>query len=99
MSSALVAGASSSCSAAFTSRNHSIKATTTSSPKAFTPFTSQKTTVQGLPLQEAKKGASGFFLAERKGTFSSSHARRGIEITARTIEVEVDKPLGLTLGC
>ncbi|XWS42906.1 hypothetical protein CRYUN_Cryun16bG0054600 [Craigia yunnanensis] len=104
MSSAVVTGASSSCSAAFTSRNHSIKATTTPSPKAFTPFTSQKTTLQGLSVQEAKRGVSDFFLAERKSSFSSSHARRGLKITARTagasktIEVEVDKPLGLTLG-
>ncbi|WRX24497.1 hypothetical protein QQP08_016984 [Theobroma cacao] len=104
MSSAVVAGASSSCSAALTSRNNSIKANPTPSPKAFTPYTSQKTAWQGLSLLEAKKGVSGFFLAERKSSFSSSHARRGLEITARTagasrtIEVEVDKPLGLTLG-
>ncbi|XP_021282960.1 uncharacterized protein LOC110415585 [Herrania umbratica] len=104
MSSAVVAGASSSCSAALTSRNHSSKATPTPSSKAFTPYTCQKTALQGLSLQEAKKGVSGFFLAERKSSSSSSHARRGLEITARTagasraIEVEVDKPLGLTLG-
>ncbi|XVF56501.1 hypothetical protein PTKIN_Ptkin06aG0126300 [Pterospermum kingtungense] len=100
MSSAVVAaGASSSCSAAFT-----IKATRTPSPKAFTPFTSQKTTLHGLSLQDAKRGVSDLFLAERRSSFSSSQARRGLEITARTagasktIEVEVDKPLGLTLG-
>ncbi|XP_022751570.1 uncharacterized protein LOC111300191, partial [Durio zibethinus] len=63
-----------------------------------------ETTFQGLSLQEAKRGVSRFFLDERKGTFSSCHARRGIEITARTagasktIEVEVDRPLGLTLA-
>ncbi|XWS58786.1 hypothetical protein CRYUN_Cryun08bG0063400 [Craigia yunnanensis] len=96
MPSAVVAGASSSCSAAFISRNHSIKATPTPSPK--------KTTLQGLSLQEAKRGVSDFFLTETKSSFSSSHARRGLEITARaagaskTIEIEVDKPLGLTLG-
>ncbi|OMP05344.1 hypothetical protein COLO4_08912 [Corchorus olitorius] len=84
MSSAVVAGASSSCSAAFTSRN--IKATPSPSPKQFTP------------------GVSDIFLAEKKSSFSSSNARKGLEITARTagasktIEVEVDKPLGLTLG-
>ena len=64
----------------------------------------QKTTLQGLSLQDAKRGVSDFFLSERKSSFSSSHAKRGLEITARTagasktIEVEVDKPLGLTLG-
>ncbi|XVE62231.1 hypothetical protein DITRI_Ditri06bG0101300 [Diplodiscus trichospermus] len=104
MSAAVVAGTSSSCSAAFTSRSHSIKATPTPSPKAFTHFTCQKkTTLQGLSLQEAKRGVSDSFLAERKSSFSSSHARR-LEITAKTagasktIEAEVDKPLGLTLG-
>ncbi|OMO95206.1 hypothetical protein CCACVL1_05495 [Corchorus capsularis] len=104
MSSAVVAGASSSCSAAFTSRN--IKATPSPSPKQFTPFTtnSQKTTLQGLSLREAKRGVSDIFLAEKKSSFSSTNARKGLQITARTagasktIEVEVDKPLGLTLG-
>ncbi|XP_022747921.1 uncharacterized protein LOC111297464 [Durio zibethinus] len=75
--------------------------------KAATPhrsLNSTKTTFQGLSLQEAKRGVSDFFLAEKKSSFSSSHARRGLVITARTagasktIEVEVDKPLGLTLG-
>ncbi|PPD77244.1 hypothetical protein GOBAR_DD25834 [Gossypium barbadense] len=103
MSSAVIAGASSSCSAAFTSRkNCSNKTTSTPSPKAFN--TSQKTALQGLSLQEAKRGVSDFFIAEKKSSVCSSHARRGLEITARTagasktIEVEVDKPLGLTLG-
>ncbi|XVF30424.1 hypothetical protein REPUB_Repub16aG0056100 [Reevesia pubescens] len=106
-SAVVAAGASSSCSAAFASRNHSIKFTPTPSPKAlFPPVTSQKTTLQGLSLQEAKMDVWDFFLTERKSSFSSStHARRsGLQITARTtgasktIEVEVDKPLGLTLG-
>ncbi|TYI89409.1 hypothetical protein E1A91_D03G054500v1 [Gossypium mustelinum] len=103
MSSAVIAGASSSCSAAFTSRkNCSNKTTSTPSPKAFN--TSQKTALQGLSLQEAKRGVSDFFIAEKKSSVCSSHARRGLKITARTagasktIEVEVDKPLGLTLG-
>ncbi|MBA0850844.1 hypothetical protein Goshw_008005 [Gossypium schwendimanii] len=103
MSSAVIAGASSSCSAAFTTRkNCSNKTTSTPSPKAFN--TSQKTALQGLSLQEAKRGVSDFFIAEKKSSVCSSHARRGLEITARTagasktIEVEVDKPLGLTLG-
>lgn len=57
-----------------------------------------------MSLQEAKRGVSDFFLAEKKSSICSSHAGRGLEITARTagasktIEVEVDKPLGLTLG-
>ncbi|KAL5769907.1 hypothetical protein ACOSP7_014061 [Xanthoceras sorbifolium] len=88
MSSAVVAGASSSCSATF-SRNHSIKVLT---PNPLPPSFSQKTTFQGLSLQEAKRSSS------------FSYVTRGLEITARTagasktIEVDVDKPLGLTLG-
>ena len=65
------------------------------------PFV-QKTTFQGVSLQEAKRGVSDLFIAARKSSFSN--VSRGLEITARTagasktIEVEVDKPLGLTLG-
>ncbi|KAK9272081.1 hypothetical protein L1049_002450 [Liquidambar formosana] len=100
MSSTLVAGASSSCSAAF-SRNHSIT-TKNTPPKPYTPSQCQKTTFQGLTLQEAKRGISNSFIVDKKGNFNI--VRRGLEITARTagasknIEVEVDKPLGLTLG-
>ncbi|KAH7571456.1 hypothetical protein JRO89_XS04G0056300 [Xanthoceras sorbifolium] len=99
MSSAVVAGASSSCSATF-SRNHSIKVLT---PNPLPPSFSQKTTFQGLSLQEAKRGISDIFKAEKKSS-SFSYVTRGLEITARTagasktIEVDVDKPLGLTLG-
>ncbi|XP_060204055.1 uncharacterized protein LOC132632225 [Lycium barbarum] len=104
MSSAVVAGAaSSSCSVSY-SRNLSINkshASITSHKSSTTP--SQKSSFQGLSLQEAKKGVSSSFLAEskRNGSIGGS---RGLEITARkaaaakNIEVEVDKPLGLTLG-
>ncbi|CAL5364702.1 unnamed protein product [Camellia sinensis] len=99
MSSAVVAaGASSSCSAAFT-RNHSIKTTT---PPLRTPH-SQRTSFQGLSIQDAKKGLFNSFVAN-KSKSSFNITRRGLEITARTarapknIEAEVDKPLGLTLG-
>ncbi|KAK0592032.1 hypothetical protein LWI29_012206 [Acer saccharum] len=98
MSSAVLAGASSSCSATFSSRNNSIKIT----PKAFSLSHSQKTTFQGLSLQEAKRDVSDLFIAEKKSSFN--YVIRGLDITARTagasknIEVDVDKPLGLTLG-
>ncbi|XP_059624983.1 uncharacterized protein LOC132268205 [Cornus florida] len=94
MSSAVVAaGASSSYSAAFTRKNHSIN-----------PFTPQcqKSTFQGLSLHDWKRGVSNSFTADKN--ISLNIIRRGLEITARTakasknIEVEVDKPLGLTLG-
>lgn len=63
----------------------------------------QKTSLLGLSLHEAKRGVSGSFLGDNKSG-SSSIARKRLEITARTagasktIEAEVDKPLGLTLG-
>jgi len=62
----------------------------------------QKTSLQGLSLHEAKRGVSESFLGEKKNV--SSISGRRLEITAKTagasktIEVEVDKPLGLTLG-
>ncbi|KAJ8554200.1 hypothetical protein K7X08_024878 [Anisodus acutangulus] len=107
MSSAVVAGAaaSSSCSVSY-SRNLSItksNASITSLKSSTTP--SQKTSFQGLSLQEAKRGVSNSFLgAESKRNASTGAGSRGLEITARkaaaakNIEVEVDKPLGLTLG-
>ncbi|KAJ0078623.1 hypothetical protein Patl1_24264 [Pistacia atlantica] len=103
MSSAVVAGASSSCSATF-SRNQSIKISPNLSSKPFSLSSSpsQKTAFQGVSLQEAKRGVSDLFIAARKSSLSNES--RGLEITARTagasktIEVEVDKPLGLTLG-
>ncbi|KAF2306638.1 hypothetical protein GH714_019989 [Hevea brasiliensis] len=101
MSSAVVAGSSSSCSTTFT-RNHSIKAPPTASPKPILSSPCQRTAFQGLSLQDAKRGSSEIFIAEKKNNFTN--ARRGLQITARTagasktIEVDVDKPLGLTLG-
>ncbi|KAF7131972.1 hypothetical protein RHSIM_Rhsim09G0211900 [Rhododendron simsii] len=99
MSSAVVAGASSSCSAAFT-KSHSIKTSSTSSPKPLVPQCLQKTPFQRLSLLDAKRGFSSSFIADKRSRFRIP--RRRLEITARTasknIEVEVDKPLGLTLG-
>ncbi|KAK6155432.1 hypothetical protein DH2020_009680 [Rehmannia glutinosa] len=97
MSSAMAAGASSSCTAAF-SRNLSLK---NNSNYLLTPQF-QKTSFQGLSLQDAKRVVFNSLVAESVSSFGSVR-KRGLEITARTaaaknIEVEVDKPLGLTLG-
>ncbi|XP_049396568.1 protein MET1, chloroplastic [Solanum stenotomum] len=106
MASAVVAGAaSSSCSVSY-SRNLSITKSNSSIPSLKSSTTpSQKTSFQGLSLQEAKRGVSNSFLvAESKRNATSNSGSRGLEITARkaaaakNIEVEVDKPLGLTLG-
>lgn len=108
MASGVVAGAaSSSCSVSY-SRNISITKSNASIPslKSSTITTpSQKTSFQGLSLQEAKRGVSNSFLgAESKRNVARNGGSRGLEITARkaaaakNIEVEVDKPLGLTLG-
>ncbi|KAF3683694.1 hypothetical protein FXO38_00654 [Capsicum annuum] len=106
MSSAVVAGAaSSSCSVSY-SRNLSITKSSASITllKSSTTTPCQKTSFQGLSLQEAKRGVSKSFLgAESKRNVIDGGSRR-LEITARkaaaakNIEVEVDKPLGLTLG-
>lgn len=70
----------------------------------FLAWAGQKTSFQGLSLQEAKRGVLNSFLAESKRNAISIGGRsRTLEITARStaaknIEVEVDKPLGLTLG-
>lgn len=62
----------------------------------------QKTSFQGLSLSDAKRV---FSIAGTKSSVAVlRRKRRGFEISARTagasksIEVEVDKPLGLTLG-
>ncbi|KAL5182044.1 Rubredoxin-1 [Glycine soja] len=101
--SAVVAGSSSSFSATFTPiRSPSLKNSQLSHSKALTSPQCQKTSLQGLSLHEAKRGVSESFLVENNN--GSSIAGRRLEITARTagasktIEVEVDKPLGLTLG-
>ncbi|KAK3403674.1 hypothetical protein EUGRSUZ_K00099 [Eucalyptus grandis] len=102
MSSGVVAaGASSSCGAAVAR-----KITSHSSPKPFlASHHYQKTAFQGISLHEAKKGASTLFVADNSRSSTASVAsRKGLEISAKTagasktIEAEVDKPLGLTLG-
>ena len=56
-----------------------------------------------MSVQEAKKGVSHWFVAENGAPRGKTW--KGLEIKAaktagasKTIEVEVDKPLGLTLG-
>ncbi|XP_021725759.1 uncharacterized protein LOC110692977 [Chenopodium quinoa] len=97
MASSLMSGASSSCSAALSTRTHP------SSPKPCPPLhLPQKTNFHGLSLQDAKRVIFSSLVAERMNY--SPSVKRGFEIKARTtgasksIEVEVDKPLGLTLG-
>ncbi|KAK6794749.1 hypothetical protein RDI58_008202 [Solanum bulbocastanum] len=106
MASAAVAGAaSSSCSVSY-SRNLSITKSNSSIPSLKSSTNpSQKTSFQGLSLQEAKRSVSNTFLGtESKRNATSNGGSRGLEIIARkaaaakNIEVEVDKPLGLTLG-
>lgn len=63
----------------------------------------QKTSFQGLSLQDAKRVVFNSLVAESTNSIKSVRKRAGLEIAARTasaknIEVEVDKPLGLTLG-
>lgn len=65
----------------------------------------QKSAFQGLSLKEAKRSVSEAFVAENGAATTKAGLRRaGLRVTARTagaaknIEVEVDKPLGLTLG-
>ncbi|XP_028792219.1 uncharacterized protein LOC114748025 [Neltuma alba] len=110
MSGVVAAASSSSCSATFSSssNHHTIKNSQllqySKSRSVPNPSSqSQKTSFQGLSLREAKRVVSGsFFVVEN--TKGSAIARKGLEIAARaagaakTIEVEVDKPLGLTLG-
>nr|KAJ0194386.1 hypothetical protein LSAT_V11C800390060 [Lactuca sativa] len=87
---------------AFATRNALSIKTTTSYPLA-SPH--QKTTFQGLSIQDAKRGVSTSFLGSSDKTIVSVKGGRGLDIKARKtagaskeIEVEVDKPLGLTLG-
>ncbi|KAB1199845.1 hypothetical protein CJ030_MR7G012532 [Morella rubra] len=100
MSSAAVAG-SSACTAAFPT-NHAITTSSITPVKPFISSKCQKTTFQGLSLQEAKRFISDSFLVESRSSFAN--VRRGLQVTARTagasktIEAEIDKPLGLTLG-
>ncbi|KAK7405998.1 hypothetical protein VNO78_07611 [Psophocarpus tetragonolobus] len=102
--SAVVTGSSSSLSATFTttSRSRSLKNSHVTHSNTLTPRQCQKSSLHGLSLHEAKRGVSEAFIVENKN--GSSIAGRRFEITAKTagasktIEVEVDKPLGLTLG-
>lgn len=103
MSSAVVAGTtSSSCFATF-SKNHSLKTTTPTSTKSFISSHYQKSNFQGLSLQDGKRGCSDIFMPNSSCS-TLINVRTGLQVTARTagaaktIEVEVDKPLGLTLG-
>lgn len=103
MSSAVVAGTTStSCFATF-SKNHSLKTTTPTSTKSFISSHYQKSNFQGLSLQDGKRGCSDIFMPNSSCS-ALINVRTGLQVTARTagaaktIEVEVDKPLGLTLG-
>ncbi|XP_010549812.1 PREDICTED: uncharacterized protein LOC104820874 [Tarenaya hassleriana] len=65
-------------------------------------FPQKKTGFQGISLEEARKSVSETFAVSQSKINGSKGSRR-LEIQARTaaaktIEVEVDKPLGLTLG-
>lgn len=92
-----MAGAASSCSAAFSSRTQ-----TPASSKPCLPPLLLKTNFNGVSIRDAKRVTFSSLTVERKS--NSAIVRRGLEINAKTagasktIEVEVDKPLGLTLG-
>ncbi|XP_047325619.1 uncharacterized protein LOC124929331 [Impatiens glandulifera] len=74
------------------------------------PVAKQRITFHGLPIQDAKNSISSsnsLILLNNnnnKKNNNNNSSRRGLEISAKTagasknIEVEVDKPLGLTLG-
>lgn len=103
MSPAVLAGSSSSsCSATFNRHQYSIKTPQITTPKSLAQTQCQKTSFQGLSLGEAKRAVSESFIAD----YTPTSVRRGglLSIVARTagaaktIEAEVDKPLGLTLG-
>ncbi|KAB2612209.1 hypothetical protein D8674_042009 [Pyrus ussuriensis x Pyrus communis] len=102
------ASSSSSCSAAF-KRHHSTRTPQLTTPRQLAPNQCQKTSFQGLSLGEAKKGVFDSLLVaagnNRSGLGNYNVGKgRGLRVTARTtgasksIEAEVDKPLGLTLG-
>ncbi|XP_062119847.1 uncharacterized protein LOC133834293 [Humulus lupulus] len=101
MSSSAVVAAGSSSSCTFNRHHNSIK--TPPKPSSIPHFT-QKTSFQGLSLKEAKRGVADSFIKAESEVVGLSSLRRGLNVTAKTagaaksIEVEVDKPLGLTLG-
>ncbi|KAF9661248.1 hypothetical protein SADUNF_Sadunf19G0048500 [Salix dunnii] len=110
MSSAVVAGTTStSCFPTF-SKNQSLKTTSTKSfisshhQVKFTEISDLYVSVfPGLSLQDGRRGCSEFFMPNNNCS-AFINVRTGLQVTARTagaaktIEVEVDKPLGLTLG-
>ncbi|KAL0299797.1 UNVERIFIED_CONTAM: hypothetical protein Sradi_6639500 [Sesamum radiatum] len=97
MAAATAAGTSSSCSPAAFTRN-------LPNSNCFTPQFQKTSSFQGLSLQDAKRVAFTSLVADISITCVKTVPKRGLQITARTagaaknIEVEVDKPLGLTLG-
>lgn len=66
----------------------------------------QKTTFQGVSIQDFRRGVSTSFLKSSDKTILIANGSRSVlDVRARKtagaakeIEVEVDKPLGLTLG-
>ncbi|KAL2904927.1 Quinate repressor protein [Bienertia sinuspersici] len=97
MASSIMAAASSSCSVSFSPITHP-----SSSSKPCPPLLPKKTNSYGLSLPDAKRVIFSSLISEKKNS-SSATVKRGLEIratttgAAKTIEVEVDKPLGLTL--
>ncbi|PIA58840.1 hypothetical protein AQUCO_00500643v1 [Aquilegia coerulea] len=96
---AVVAGASSSTISI--TNHHSLTTTKSLAPQNQV----QKTSFQGLTLQDANRGFSRSLVIDLKRNgfkIGGRNRNGGLEIIARTaaknIEVEVDKPLGLTLG-
>ncbi|XP_068329470.1 protein MET1, chloroplastic-like [Pyrus communis] len=106
MSQAVLAAASSSSSCFPTfNRHHSTRTPQVTTPKQLPPIQCQKSSFQGLSLGEAKRGVLYSLVADlNNGSGLGNNVRRGLRVTARTagaaksIEAEVDKPLGLTLG-
>ncbi|KAF4380238.1 hypothetical protein F8388_024531 [Cannabis sativa] len=101
-SAVVTTGSSSSSSCTFNNNRHSIKKLIQSHHQIF-PISPS---FQGLSLIEAKRGVANSFIKNDNNNKKSNvvGSRRGLNVTARTagaaksIEVEVDKPLGLTLG-
>ncbi|KAK1273693.1 hypothetical protein QJS04_geneDACA012215 [Acorus gramineus] len=97
MSSIVVAGASSTS----TTSTYTLPRQPLKTPTVLQSHHHQRTAFQGLTFSEAKRVFSGDDL-KSSGWKSGLRLRRGLEIKARTtaknIEVEVDKPLGITLG-
>ncbi|KAE9612848.1 putative PDZ domain, Rubredoxin-like domain-containing protein [Lupinus albus] len=102
MSSVVAASSSSSCCATFINRS-SRKTHSITHSNALIPPQSHKTCLQGLSLHEAKRGVSHSFIAvshnnNNGGSFTATRITAKAAGASKTIEAEVDKPLGLTLG-